>query len=900
MKGTYYEHGQFYRGSRTKVTNDGEPFARSLTNEDPVKTHDDERKEHIKRIAQVRQEEFQARHKVMHGQSSSPGLQAGWRFKLMDHYRSDIDEKQYLVTSVQHEGAQRGQIPGLGALEEVGYGNSFSCILEGIQYRPPRETPKPKIPGIMTASVESEDGSDDPPNIDEEGRYRVRLPFDLRDQGGGPDPDMADLGKASAPLSMGQPYTGPDYGMHFPNRAGTKMIFACMEGDPDQPVGLSTLPTPWNHTPVPNNKLMMPTQNGVELDFDGDGDKEFSFGSAASFSTTEGGWQPGTMGGKQTFDERKAVIRTRRGHQLVMDDNDASGNVGITLQVGKSDSEGGFGLTQNWFWNSRVDMGGYKKKTSLEQVLDTASFAGEWLGVLASSFGDVPGLAGAVAGAMGTQAVTGDYLADSLGDTNPVGVAINTDRSVDIQGQDGVNIVSPNILGVLGGGMIPGLNSQGAHRLLWAFTNFLINTVYNGVVKAGAQKYRKYQKYKADPENAASHWYWQYRMDQKAEFAKDLINSIIQRPGINLKSAGEIKGFAWDDVNWAAGLGSVNLNAGDEINFNADGDMNVEAGQGISIHTAGLKKTKLTASIAENIKTFFGKALPAPLQAIGGRLEVESEDPAGVEKRMDNFPISIHNEYGNVQAFTDWKHILLRAAKGRVQLAAMTNAVEVLSGDQLYMATGAMGKVKDEDADTGEAEWKSWQIDKDKLTTEIIASHEEESITMDAGNEIHLSVGEMQSSPRETMKWADTESTFIVAEPILYGFNKKMVVFNVGDDPKDMKSRVIITPDEVNVAVGSKSVFTIDSSGKVVISGQNVEINAQSSFKVNASTIEMNASATATYAGSMINHKAGMIKQGKGAGKPAKPAKPPKDPKVKQAKKPKSKKNPAGGGGGGI
>jgi uncharacterized protein (DUF2345 family) len=638
----------------------------------------------------------------------------------------------------------------------------------------------------------------------------------------------------------------------------------------------------------------MPTQNGAEVDFDGDGNKEFAFGGAASFSTVDGGWQPGTMGGEQTFDERKAVIRTRRGHQLVMDDNDASGNVGITLQVGKSDSEGGFGLTQNWFWNSRIDMGGYKKKTNLEQVLDTASFAGEWLGVLATSFGDVPGLAGAVGAALASQAITGDYLADSLGDTNPVGVSLYTDRSVDLQGQDGVNIVSPNLLGILGGGMIPGLSSGGAHRFVGAFTNFLINTIYNGVVKAGAQKYRDYRDWKTDDEGAASHWYWQYRMDQKAEFAKDTVNSFIQRPGINLKSAGEIKGFAFDDVNWAAGLGSVNLNAGDEVNLNADGDINVEAGQGLTLFTKGLKKTKLTASIGKNIKDFFGKALPAPFMAIAGRLKVEPEEPAGAEKRMDNFPISIHNQYGNVQAFTDWKHILLRAAKGRVQLAAMTNAVEVMSGDHVLMATGKMKKVQDIDADAGEAEWKSWLLEQDHLSTEFTASHKEESITMDAGKKVQISVGKMGSSPRKGMEMGDMKSTVVMGEKLLYGFNNKMVALNVGGDPKDLKGRIIITSDKLALAVGTKSVVEMDNSGKISISGQNVEINAQSSFKVNGTSVDISASGTANYSGSMINHKAGMIKQGKGAGKPAKPAKPPKDPTVESAKKPKSKDNPTG------
>ena len=44
----------------------------------------------------------------------------------------------------------------------------------------------------------------------------------------------------------------------------------------------------------------------------------------------------------------------------------------------------------------------------------------------------------------------------------------------------------------------------------------------------------------------------------------------------------------------------------------------------------------------------------------------------------------------------------------------------------------------------------------------------------------------------------------------------------------------------------------------------------------------------------MINHKAGMIKQGKGAGKPVPPPRKPSKKENSKATKPKSKKNPKG------
>jgi len=61
------------------------------------------------------------------------------------------------------------------------------------------------------------DASGDSPyaEIDDEGRYKVVLPFDLSYKSGG---------KASRYVRMMQPYEGSDYGMHFPLHKGVEVL----------------------------------------------------------------------------------------------------------------------------------------------------------------------------------------------------------------------------------------------------------------------------------------------------------------------------------------------------------------------------------------------------------------------------------------------------------------------------------------------------------------------------------------------------------------------------------------------------------------------------------------------------------------------------------------------------
>lgn len=217
MPGTRYEYGEHFRDAQR-----GE------------------------RLAKVRNEEIEARRRVMEGDSNSMGLRSGYLFSLEEHFRSGFNG-DYLVTQVEHQGSQRAGLS-IDALDErpdgqpeIVYKNHFVCIPATVQYRPPRETPKPKVPGIMTAEV---DGSGDYAYLDDQGRYRAKMHFDQRDRS---------AGTSSHPIRMKQPYSGKgEAGFHTPSHPGNEMVWACENGDPDRPMALGTAPNPTNKSPVKN------------------------------------------------------------------------------------------------------------------------------------------------------------------------------------------------------------------------------------------------------------------------------------------------------------------------------------------------------------------------------------------------------------------------------------------------------------------------------------------------------------------------------------------------------------------------------------------------------------------------------------------------------------------------
>ena len=63
-------------------------------------------------------------------------------------------------------------------------------------------------------------------------------------------------GEATMPIRLVQNYTGSGYGTHFPNHKGTELLWACVDGNVDRPIGLGTVPNPSQASPsVSKNKM---------------------------------------------------------------------------------------------------------------------------------------------------------------------------------------------------------------------------------------------------------------------------------------------------------------------------------------------------------------------------------------------------------------------------------------------------------------------------------------------------------------------------------------------------------------------------------------------------------------------------------------------------------------------
>ncbi|MCI5224989.1 MAG: hypothetical protein D3924_20555, partial [Candidatus Electrothrix sp. AR4] len=94
--------------------------------------------------------------------------------------------------------------------------------------------PRPSFSGALNARIDGH-GSGEYAELDEQGRYKVILPFDTSGRG---------EGKASAWLRMMQPFTGQGYGMHFPLRKGSEVLLTFVDGNPDRPIISGAVPNP--------------------------------------------------------------------------------------------------------------------------------------------------------------------------------------------------------------------------------------------------------------------------------------------------------------------------------------------------------------------------------------------------------------------------------------------------------------------------------------------------------------------------------------------------------------------------------------------------------------------------------------------------------------------------------
>lgn len=213
-------------------------------------------------VGRVRNEEIYCMGKIFRGKGDCRLFRVGFKYKLSGHYRADWNE-EYLLTKLKSWGNQHSLFAFFpkSLNNAPTYENIFESMPVDREYRPPRITPIPRIPGIMTSKMESGSG-DEYAFLDDQGRYKIKVPFDLSD---------LTNGEASRPIRLSQPYSGPGYGIHFPNHADTEIVWSCIDGNVDRPLGLGTVPNPSNTSPsTSSNKAqsVIRTAGQNELTFD--------------------------------------------------------------------------------------------------------------------------------------------------------------------------------------------------------------------------------------------------------------------------------------------------------------------------------------------------------------------------------------------------------------------------------------------------------------------------------------------------------------------------------------------------------------------------------------------------------------------------------------------------------
>ncbi len=242
---------------------------------------------------------------TLYGGANCRGFRAGCRFNVEE---PDSEEQVvrrdmsgiYLIREVNHSGSHSAMQTGDSVYT---YSNKFKALnSDQIEtYKPPKRAYIPRINGIMTAMIEA-NGSEYAA-LDDVGRYKVRMPFDLSDK-----PNY----EGSKYMRLAQPYAGNNYGMHFPSHEGAEMVWACVDGDPDKPMGLGTVPNANTVSPVVSaNKEQSVIRTAGNNEFvmdDTDGKQKIRITTAAKNVS------------ELDDENRCAYTQTTDGNKIILDD----------------------------------------------------------------------------------------------------------------------------------------------------------------------------------------------------------------------------------------------------------------------------------------------------------------------------------------------------------------------------------------------------------------------------------------------------------------------------------------------------------------------------------------------------------------------------------------------------
>ncbi|WP_224368418.1 type VI secretion system tip protein TssI/VgrG [Hyalangium versicolor] len=221
-----------------------------------------------KALARTRMEEKEQGACTCTGSSVCPRLSPGYLFEAESPGDATF-AGNFLVEQVVHSGHQPDT---LGNAETLGgvYRNDFQGLPEGVPFRPPRVTPRPRIPGIQTAAVVGPGGEEI--HTDLHGRIKVQFHWDRQGQRNE---------RSSCWMRVGQPWGGLAWGSLNLPRIGQEVVIRFLEGDPDRPLVAGTLYNGGNPTPygLPGDKTKTLLKSASSLG--GAGSNEFRIEDSA-------------------------------------------------------------------------------------------------------------------------------------------------------------------------------------------------------------------------------------------------------------------------------------------------------------------------------------------------------------------------------------------------------------------------------------------------------------------------------------------------------------------------------------------------------------------------------------------------------------------------------------------
>jgi type VI secretion system secreted protein VgrG len=236
---------------------------------------------------------------LLEGTGNCRGFRAGSRFTLKEHPTDNLNGT-YVLLVAHHSGSHNAASAGAAVFT---YANRFECIpsAQADSFRPAERAVRPRINGIMTAQIEA-NGSDYA-SIDDSGRYKIRLPFDTSGTGNY---------EGSRYIRLAQPYSGANYGMHFPSHEGAEMVLAHVDGNPDRPLGLATIPNGNTLPPVVSTNQqqnIIRTAGGNELLLDDTDSKQRARLLTKAANTLD-----------MDDDQKRIVLQTTNANSLLLDD----------------------------------------------------------------------------------------------------------------------------------------------------------------------------------------------------------------------------------------------------------------------------------------------------------------------------------------------------------------------------------------------------------------------------------------------------------------------------------------------------------------------------------------------------------------------------------------------------